>query len=339
MISRRTFIAMSMLLGASGATSLYGCSQTTQISRLDATYFLYDTVIDVSLYSTAQVLSELEQELIRYEQLFSRTREGSDIYRINESQGTKVEVDPLTADILARSLSFCAETEGLFNIALGRVTELWDFSTETIPDPDALSEALLHTDYRKVLVEGTTVQLIDPQIKLELGGVAKGYIADLAVKFLRERNCQNALLNLGGNTYAMGTKEGGEQWRIGIQNPTRADGSLLATMNLENKSAVTSGLYERSFTKDDTFYHHILDPQTGMPVNSGVLGVSIVGESSFLCDMVSTTVFLLGASAGLAFLEEKNELSGIICLEANEVLLTPGFAATLADGITVINAE
>ena len=298
--------------------------------KLTSTLFLYDTIIDITAYTTAETMATLEKELKNYEHFFSHTVEGSDVWRINESKGQPTQVDPMTAEVIARSLPYCDETNGAFNIAIGRITELWDFAEKTIAQPEALKDALKHVDYTKIHVENDTVTLLDPEMKIELGAVAKGYIADKVVEFLHESGCTSAMINLGGNIYAIGTKPNGEPWIVGVQDPQK-DGAILATVPAKDESVVTSGLYERSFTKNGIFYHHILDPSTGMPAGSDLIGTTIMGKNSFECDIYSTVTFLLGLEKALAFLELHSDYEGAFVTTAGEYVPTPGFKGEVVE--------
>ena len=339
MISRRLFVAAGLMASCAGTSFLTSCAledskSPTLPGDIDAneygeiqkaTYFLYDTVINISAYTTPEVMVELESNMKRYENLFSRTIAGSDVDRINTSQGKPVEVDPLTSKMIEQALKYCYQTDGLFNIAIGRITELWNFPNKIMPSQQDLDAALKHIDYTKVVVDGNKVSVLDPEIKLELGAVAKGYIADLSRDFLLSKGCKSAILNLGGNTYALGTKPQGKKWVIGIQDPTQPTGQITGTIEAMDESIVTSGLYERSFEKDGKLYHHILDPKTGMPIDSGILGVTIVGKSSFICDILSTTTFLLGIEKGMEFLKGQSGYKASFINMENQPISTPDF--------------
>jgi thiamine biosynthesis lipoprotein len=146
---------------------------------------------------------------------------------------------------------------------------------------------------------------------IDLGGIAKGYAADKAKKTLAEHGVRQGLINLGGNVYALGAKEDGSDWRIGLRDPKGQEGSAFIIINLSDKAVVTSGGYERYFVQDGKTYHHILDPSTGYPAKSDLLSSSIIGTDSTLCDGLSTAVFVLGSEKGLALI---NRLEGYDCV-------------------------
>jgi thiamine biosynthesis lipoprotein len=300
------------------ASENFGPSGSQEPATL--TDFLFDTVIDITAYCDQALLDEAHQRLVYFEDIFSRTREGSDIYRLNEAGGVPVEVHPETADIITIALPYCELTGGLFDITIGAVTCLWDFKEGVVPDQRELEQALPHIDYRTIAVDGTRVTLADPLAKLDLGAVAKGYIADDIAALLRAGGCESANINLGGNVYVLGSKPDGSPWNVGIQDPFEARGSLRGYVSVSDSSVVTSGPYERSFERAGAVYHHILDPRTGYPVQTDLASTSIISENSAEGDALTTTTFLLGSKQALALIETRPHLQGIFIDAENSVL-------------------
>lgn len=294
--------------------------------------FFFDTVISVSVDMEGVSVSgdELRSEVLdlcaHYENLLSRTVEGSDVSRINSAGGAPVEVDPETAGLISLALSYCADTQGLFDITIAPVSSLWDFSSDepALPDPSAIGEALPHVNYRNVVVDGSMVQLLDPEAAIDLGAIAKGFIADRIRDLLFSLGVQNALINLGGNVVAMGKKEGKTGYRIGIQKPFAARGTLLASIDVSDMSVVTSGPYERSFTVGDTLYHHILDTKTGYPVENGLASVTILAEDSVTADALSTSLYVLGYEKGTELLASVPGTYALFCFEDGSVAASEG---------------
>ncbi len=317
MPSRRKFISLAALgtvfLTFPGLSSLTSCSDDSQNEELpsdtpDMEYatlvtFLFDTVIEIKAACNQALLDGLEERLVFFENTLSRTIEGSDIYTINHALGGPVTVEPETAELISIALDYSELSGGLFDITIGSVIELWDFEAGILPNTDKLSEALTHVDYRTVSVDGLEVRVSDPEAQLDLGGIAKGYIADEAARFLREGGCTSAFIDLGGNIYTLGEKNDGSSWRIGIQDPNDVRGSILAIVEESDKSIVSSGINERSFEKDGVLYHHLLDPKTGMPAQTGLSGISIVSDLSVDGDALSTIAFLLGEEEGASFID------------------------------------
>lgn len=280
-------------------------------------FLAFNTVIDIEAYgdeATCTAAFEEARSLCRlYERLFSRTLPHSDITRINRAQGATTEIDPLTYDLLTKALAYCAESEGVFDITVGPAVRLWDFHEGVVPDADELSEAVRHVDWRALKLweteNGSFAQLANPQAAVDAGGIAKGWIADALVAAMEAHGLAGIIVNLGGNVAVSGTKPTGEPWRVGIRDP-REPSQLIGAVPLAFGSAVTSGVYERCFTAPDgTFYHHILDPRTGMPVETDVAGVTVICEKSIDAEGFSTTLLALGLERGLALARRHPEIS------------------------------
>ncbi len=272
-----------------------GCgAQPTQTVRTD---FALDTVVRVTVYdaTAADAQTALDacfSELARLENLLSATKEGSDVDRINRSAGQTVTVAEETAQVLRLGQHIAALSDGAFDMTVRPLSTLWDFTAEqpTVPSEQTITQALAQVGYRQLSVEGQQVTLTGGAI--DLGGVAKGYIADRLREVLLQHDIGSALIDLGGNIVALGDK-GGKAFRIGIKDP--ADTTALAeVVEVRDRSVVTSGTYERGFTVDGVRYHHLLDPKTGYPVQNGLASVTVITESSATADALSTACFVLG---------------------------------------------
>ena len=266
-----------------------------------ARLFAFNTFVALDVYGDNAVcrdaLSAARDACRAYERLFSRTLPHSDIARVNDARGEATEVDPRTFDLLERALHYCSESEGVFDVTIGPLVRLWDFKRGVVADEDALAEAAPHVDWRGVELfrEGGScfVRMRDPLAALDAGGIAKGWIADELSDLLADCGLSGSIVNLGGNVMVRGEKPTGEAWRVGIRDP-KNPGSLLGAVSLREGSAVTSGTYERSFRKDGALYHHVLDPRTGMPVDTDVAGVTVVARRSIDAEGFSTTLLALG---------------------------------------------
>lgn len=329
-ISRRRFLmlaagsvcAMAMpawLAGCSAAQNDEGDGATADDGADSAAYevqsltlFLFDTVIQISALCTPELMDRISERCRFFEDRFSRTKEGSDIWNINQAHGAPVEVSEETARCIEASLAYSEASGGLFDISIGAVSSLWDFVEGIKPDDDAIKKAVKHVDYRTISVDGTTVTLTDPDAMLDLGGIAKGFITDDLVSMLREAGCKSAMLSLGGNVYVLGESFRGDDWNVGVQDPNGAANDVIASIPARNKSLVTSGLYERSFTVDDVLYHHILDPRTGYPAKTDLASASIVSDSSTDGDAYSTTLFLMGHDKAMDLLNSDERFSGLL---------------------------
>lgn len=271
-------------------------------------FLAFNTVITLQAYGEyARIKAAFEgaRDLCRtYERLFSRTLPHSDISRVNAAHGEKVAVDPLTAELVAQALKYCEESWGCFDVTIGSASRLWDFHNGVIPDEEALRQALRHVDWRNIRLDEEngqpTVQLLDSEASLDLGGIAKGWIADRLTEHLIRKGLRAFIVNLGGNVVVHGTKPDGALWRVGLQDP-QTPGQIVGAVSLSAGSAVTSGTYERHFEKDGVTYHHILDPTTGYPAKTDVAGVTVITKKSIDAEGYSTTLLALGLERGKDF--------------------------------------
>ena len=286
-------------------TLFAGCKHSENtVNRL-----LFDTAVTLTAECERSVLLEAVSLCEHYENLLSRTKEGSDVYKINSSENF-VTVSEETALIIKTALKYCEKSEGLYDITITPVSSLWDFNKEILPEEAALSEALKKVDYKKIQLEGSRVNANGAQI--DLGSVAKGYIADKLREFFESKGVKNAIINLGGNVYVLGDK----YTKVGIQKPF--SGGTVGRVEMKNLSAVTSGTYQRCFTKDGTLYHHILDPKTGYPKNTDLDSVTVIGESSNLCDIMSTVCLLSGGEKAEEFIKDEG-LSAVLIFKNGQI--------------------
>ncbi len=309
-----------------------GCTgRPTEASR---TGFALDTVVSITVYDrpsteAEQILTVCFDELERLESLLSVTREDSDIDRINRAVGETVTVSEETAEMLTLSAQVAQLSDGAFDITIRPLSALWDFTSDTsaLPNRDSLAAACGQVDYRQLTVSDTTVTLTGGSI--EPGGVAKGYIADRLRDTLTEQGVTSALIDLGGNIVVCGDKNG-DRWRIGIKDPANVS-SLRAIVQVRDCSVVTSGTYERGFTLDGVRYHHLLDPQTGMPVQNGLASVTVVAESSALADALSTACFVLGEEGARELLKSFPGTQALFIYENGTLTVTDGLYSDQAD--------
>lgn len=308
-ISRRSAI-VAAVAGIGGAAALTGCSPASPAPSdrpSDATTsstFAFDTFCTFTVYGDDEAPAKLSAACARYDKLFDLYDPASDIARVNDARGAATAVDRETAELVAEALAFCASARGLFDITVGAVSTLWDFEKGIRPADDSIADALQHVDWKlvDVDVEASTVRLADPAAKIDLGGIAKGFIADRLCKLLEnETTATGAALSLGGNIAYFGSKPDGTPWNTGIRDPNDPGGSrTVGTAHLDGGSLVTSGLYERTFELDGETYWHILDPRTGMPVATDTVSVTVACPSSTTADALSTTLFVAGSRDGAA---------------------------------------
>ena len=244
---------------------------------MTGTYF--DTVVQIQVWGADQDIIDHCRELCEnYEQLFSATIDTSEVSEINNAGGEPVTVLMRPPSLFKRDF-YTEKYQRLFDITIAPASSLWNFTDneeKTLPDPDKLAEAVTHIDYHCVSVEGNTVTLTDPEARIDLGGIAKGYIADRVKEYLETEGIKHALIDLGGNMLALGNRYDGTDFRIGLQKPFAETGTAMAAVSINDPAVVTSGDYERYFEKDGIIYHHILDPDTGYPVQNDLDQVTII---------------------------------------------------------------
>ncbi len=292
----------------SGSTGSSSSGSTSADARISDTDFCLDTVITITLNGTDDqaLLDSCFDKIREYEALLSRTVEDSDVWRINNSNGKPVKVSEETASLLRMALDFSELSGGAFDITIAPVVSLWNFTGEephSVPGQAALHTALSHVDYRNVELDGTTVTLRDPDASIDLGGIAKGYIADRIKEYLVDNRISSGMIDLGGNILTIGTKPDGHLWNIGVRRPFGDVSDAIAVVPVDGQSVVTSGTYERYFEIDGTVYHHILNPEDGYPADNDLSSVTIVSDSSARCDALSTTCFVLGLEEGMELIE------------------------------------
>ena len=282
-----------------------GCAAEKTLPQKREVGFYLDTVITLTAYTEdSQVLIDALEECGRYEQMLSRTAEGSDVWRINHAEGEPTEVSDDTIAILQCAKTISDLSGGAFDVTIAPVSILWDFTSgnAVLPDSETIAQAAELVDYRKISIEGNTVTL-PKGMMIDLGGIAKGYIADRIKNYLEKRGVKHAILSFGGNIVAIGKKQDGSDWKIGIQDIDKPTGEYMIVSRNTGGSTVTSGIYERGFDLDGVRYHHLLSSETGWPVQNELASVTIFSESSMEGDALSTAAFVLGTEEGLKLIE------------------------------------
>lgn len=299
-------VFMSLIL----IVTLSSCSE----KKITRQSFAFDTVINITADNKYQTeISEAFSLCSNYERIFSATNERSELYKINNT-APSTPSDELK-DVLEFSLFMSHLTDGAFDITISPLVELWDIKERKAPPTDReIKEAQGKVGYKKVTLEPFSLD----GAKLDMGAVAKGYIADKITEYFRRRGINEAIIDLGGNIALIG------EHKVGIRNPENPD-EVFAVMTLEDKSAVTSGAYQRYFEYEGKRYHHIIDPRTGFPSESGVASVTVVSPSSMHADALSTSIYILGEKA-LSLCSNFPDTDAIIIKEDSSVITTEGFA-------------
>ena len=306
------------VLALTAILTLSGCSANSS-EPISKTGLYFDTVIKIDIYDSKDtvLLNQCFSYCQEFENLISRTIETSEISQINDSNGTPVIVSDTTLELLKKGIEYGELTDGKFDITIAPLSELWDIKNNpgVLPSEPEILEALSHVDYRNIQISGNEVTLLDPNSAIDLGGIAKGYMADQLKEYLVSEGVKSALINLGGNILTIGTKPNGQPFKLGIQKPFDKQGIPITAVDSIDNSLVSSGVYERYFELDGIRYHHILDTETGYPYNNGLLGVSIISPESVDGDALSTACFALGLEEGMKLIDSLENIDAIFITE------------------------
>lgn len=304
----------------------YGKMQKPE-EPITATAFKLNTVVKVTIYDSQdeKILQDALALCDKYEKIFSRTRTDSEIYLLNEGKLPQEDgyyiLSEECAELIEKGLYYSELSGGAFDITIEPLSSLWDFTSgeKQIPDPQTLVEAQKHVGYEKVELKGNKIRFQEDGMGLELGAIAKGYIADKIKEFLISEGVESAVIDLGGNVLCIGGRPDGEAFRVGIQKPFADRNETVATAGIRDRSVVSSGIYERYFEKDGKLYHHILNPKSGYPYENGLTAVTILSDESVDGDGLSTVCFALGLEKGLELINSLPDTQAVFITEDGEL--------------------
>ena len=323
---------ISLLIGIFLIFSLIGCTNSKDDSKpLSKTEYFMGTVVTVTLYDnkSEKIIDKAFEEVKKIEQLVSINMDGTELDEVNNNSGIKpVKVSDDTYNIIKKGLEYSSLTNGSFDITIGPLVKLWSIGLPEakVPTLDEIKGTLKYINYKDVEINDSekTVFLKKPGMIIDLGGIAKGYTADVIAQTLKDEGVEKAIIDLGGNIYALGEKSENTLWRIGIQNPDQTRGEIVGSINVKDKSIVTSGIYERFIEQDGVKYHHILSPESGYPYDNEIAGVTIISDKSIDGDALSTSVFSMGITKGLEFINSQPDTEAIFITKDLKIYLTEG---------------
>lgn len=307
--------------------SLTACGEGQQQEMGETrTVYTMDTVMNLTAYgeNASAALDAAEETLRTLDAKLDRHDETSTVSALNRD-GTVEDAELAQLTDIAQTIG--ALSGGAFDPTVAPVMDAWDFTGDAprVPSDEELSALLAHVGLEKLSVDGNTIALSDGA-QLDLGGIAKGYAAGRVRTILREAGVTSAIISLGGNVAAVGKKPDGSAWTVGLQDPDRPE-AYFGTVSIEDACVVTSGAYQRYFEENGVCYHHILDPHTGCPAESGVKSVSVVAQDDTLADALSTALFVMGLDAGAEFQKSSGlSFEAVFVTDDNTVWITPGLA-------------
>ncbi len=288
---------------------LCGCHK----SENTKSQILMDTVCTITADCSEEALNDVFKLCENYDRLLSPSSPDGEVSMINYYD--EMELSPETLEILTKALYYCQKTGGKYDITITPAADLYDFENQTAPTEDELKSVLYKVGYDRIEIKGNFVYLNNTDINL--GSIAKGYVADKLVKYLKDNGAQNGIVNLGGNVAVFG-----KVYTVGIQKPFSNE--VMLTVKIKNASAVTSGIYQRCFEKNGKFYHHILNTDTGLPVENELASVTILGENSSECDVLSTVCMILGEENAKKFINQTAGYEAVFIKKDNSVSVSNG---------------
>lgn len=287
-------------------------------------FFAMNTYISFTVYGDAldKLMDISEAKVRELEDLWSVTKEHSEVYTINNANGKPVLVSDETADLLRFSLRIGKQTEGALDITLYPVLKTWGFTTGSyqIPSEQLLLKKMQYVGLEKVAIRDRLVSL-QPGMQIDFGAVAKGYTCDVIRKILKRNGVTSAIISLGGNVCAIGSKPDGSDFKIAVQYPNSCNS--VGILFLSDICISTSGSYERYFIgRDEKKYGHILNPKTGKPKESDLISVTVVGKEGKMCDAISTALFVKGLVGAIEYYKKNTDIELLLIIETGEVYIS-----------------
>ncbi len=307
-----------------------GKKSTALAEPVSSQAFLLDTYVTITLYDKGDeaLIKECFDLITSYEDLLSRTKAESEIYKLNEATEFPFEVSKDTAELINAALHYATISDGAFDPTIEPISSMWDFKggmTNPPTDTDIIAE-LSHIGYKNVKINENFITFDQKDMGLDLGAIAKGYIADKVKEYLLSKGVHSAVINLGGNVLCIGTKPDGSNFKIGIQKPFEKYAETVEVVGINDMTVVSSGIYERYFTTSDgKFYHHILNPKTGYPYDNELVAVTIVTKKSVDGDGLSTTCFALGTEKGLELINSLPDTYAVFIDKDGNLTYSDGF--------------
>lgn len=326
-------ILIIMLVGCSNENEV-NTSKTTSTTTVNDTipaskeFFAMDTYMEVNAYGDngEKAVDKAEKEVNKLDSILSTGKSTSEISKLNKNKKQDVSND--TMSLIKESVKISKETTGAFNPTIYPLMELWGFTTKNyyVPKENEIKPLLNHMDIDNIKIDESKneVSFKDNKMKIDLGAIAKGYTSSKIIDIFKDNNIKSGMVTLGGNVQVLGKKPDGSLWKVGIQNPI-SESEYLGVLQASDKAVITSGGYERNFTKNGKTYHHILDPSNGYPANNGLTSVTIISSDGTLADALSTSLFVMGKDKAIDFYKKSNyNFDFILYTSDNKLIISDG---------------
>ncbi|MEE0325314.1 FAD:protein FMN transferase [Butyricicoccus sp.] len=319
--------------GSASETQTTNSTTASSTQPVSQEIFAMDTYMTVTAYgdNAQKGVTDAVAEIQRLDNLLSIGKEDSEISKLNKSGSAALSDD--TAVMVAKALDLYKSTGGAFDITVLPLMELWGFTTQEyyVPTEDEIQSTLQRVGADKLTWDESTKTLtLGNKQEIDLGGIAKGFTSSRIMEIFKKDGVTCGMVSLGGNVHLLGTKQDGSAWRVGIQDPNNTD-DMLGVLEANDCAVITSGAYERNFEKDGVTYHHIIDPATGKPSNSGLTSVTIVSKDGTLADGLSTSLFVMGKDKAIAYWKQHaDEFDTILVDKDRNVYITEGIAGNFS---------
>lgn len=319
--------------GSTSETQTTNSTTASSAEPVSQEIFAMDTYMTVTAYgdNAQKGVTDAVAEIQRLDNLLSIGKEDSEISKLNKSGCAALSDD--TAVMVTKALDLYKSTGGAFDITVLPLMELWGFTTQEyyVPTEDEIQSTLQRVGADKLTWDESTKTLtLGDKQEIDLGGIAKGFTSSRIMEIFKKDGVTCGMVSLGGNVHLLGTKQDGSAWRVGIQDPNNTD-DMLGVLEANDCAVITSGAYERNFEKDGVTYHHIIDPATGKPSNSGLTSVTIVSKDGTLADGLSTSLFVMGKDKAIAYWKQHaDEFDTILVDKDRNVYITEGIAGNFS---------
>lgn len=338
-----------LFLFVPGILLMAGCNNNPSTEEESSDFFAMDTYMTVTAYGdkdkAKEAVKQAQDRIYMLDSMLSATNKNSQIYMLNENGFASFSKE--AAYLMERSFEVNRLTEGAFNPAIYPVMKLWGFTDDNyrVPAKEEIAGVLSDTNMNDIVFDKTTgsISFSKPDMKIGFGGIAKGYASSEIMKIFRDNNISHGIVSLGGNIQVMGSRPDGNPWNVAIKNVDES-ADYIGVLHVSDKAVITSGGYERFFENNGKVYHHIIDPSTGEPADSGILSATIVSEDGTLADALSTAVYVMGADKAVDFWKkygnsEFGSFEEIILTDTGKLYVTEGVADIFDTGleVTVVN--